>query len=334
MVAQLDRELLRVRPGLLWDRLLAWSTFEGRPLTTRGRLLNLWSRPILALLSRLPIQREVHEPLFLIGMGRSGTTFLGRLLALHPEVGFLNEPKALWHRIHEADDLIGSYSGRPGRYRIAAEEATPERRKRAHRLHDAYLFATANGRVLVKYPEQVFRSSFVLGLFPDARFVHLVRHGADSASSVAQWNTRHRRFLRGERHDWWGVESRKWHLLIDEIASSEPELQGHVDALRTLGDDADRAAVEWVLTHREGLRLAAERPERVHRLRYEDLLAEPEDRLAELLDFCRLAPHPAPARYALSHRTQPAPRPRPSPPPVIHSLIEEVSRQLGYPHPG
>ena len=41
--------------------------------------------------SRLPLKGG-QNPVFIIGCGRSGTTILGRTLAEHPRVKYLNEP--------------------------------------------------------------------------------------------------------------------------------------------------------------------------------------------------------------------------------------------------
>ena len=41
---------------------------------------------------------------------------LGKILSVHKQVAFLNEPKALWFFANKEDDLIGSYSKSKGRY--------------------------------------------------------------------------------------------------------------------------------------------------------------------------------------------------------------------------
>ena len=107
MVAQLDRLYVSTRPTKAYSRLVSYLLFEGRPLTTKGQWINPLVAAHFGLEKRLPQFRQVKQPVFILGTGRSGTTILGLILSLHRDVGFLNEPKALWHSVNPADDLIG-----------------------------------------------------------------------------------------------------------------------------------------------------------------------------------------------------------------------------------
>ena len=125
MVAQLDRTYLRYRPSRVWARLVSYALFEGRPLTTKGQWFNPIVFGLAKVLRRLPPIVEVREPLYVVGTGRSGTTILGIILSMHPDVGFLNEPKALWAGLHDEEDLIGSYNDNKANYRLGTADATP-----------------------------------------------------------------------------------------------------------------------------------------------------------------------------------------------------------------
>lgn len=298
MIAQVDSNYIRMRPTKFWNRLVSYALFEGRPLTTRGRWINPLIFAHFALEQRLPQLRQVRKPIFIIGTGRSGTTVLGVLLSMHREVGFLNEPKALWHAIHPGEDLIGSYSRSEACYRLGEDVASQEMEQRAHRLYGAYLFATGAQRVVDKYPEMVFRVPFIRKLFPDAKFLFLVRNGWDTCHSIGLWSKR-RGIQKGQEiQDWWGANDRKWHFLIDQVASADPLFESSIELIRGLVGHTDRAVAEWVLTMREGLRLCRDRSDYMQLVRYEELVGAPEMVLQNILEFCELSEDSKVFQYA------------------------------------
>lgn len=288
MIAQLDYLYPKIRLTKVIPRLLSYALFEGRPVTTRGRWINPLVFAHFAMEKRLPQLKAVRKPIFVLGTGRSGTTVLGMVLSMHREVAFLNEPKALWHAIHSGEDLIGSYSRGLASYRLAAAEATPKRRRHAHRLFGAYLAATLAERVVDKYPELIFRVPFVKALFPDAKFLFLVRNGWDTCHSIRGWSNRLGQQAGDETHDWWGVNRRKWNLLVEQLVPEHSDLAPHAEAMRTWTSHSNMAAVEWIVTMREGLALLEQYPHDVLRLTYEELCTDPRQVLRNLTEFLRL----------------------------------------------
>jgi hypothetical protein len=294
MVAQLDRTFLRIAPGRAASRLVGYSLFEGRPATTRGR----WWNPVVFGNLRLAARRadtRVDRPVFIVGMGRSGTTLLGRILAAHPSVGFLNEPKALWHVIRDDEDIIGSYDAqRAGRLYLGAADADENVRRRGRALFAWYLRASRSQRVLDKYPELVFRHSFVRAIFPDARFIIAVRSPWSTLKSVVGWSNS---YADGSA-DWWGVRDQKWDVLWRQGVL---ERAGNCDLaaldLANEGDHHTRAALEWVIAMREAVSLASV-DRRACVVRYEDLLQNPREVVGRTLSFCELATSPRTESYA------------------------------------
>ena len=333
MVAQLDRDYCTTRPARALARLLSYAAFEGRPLTTRGR----WINPLLEAAGRRIARgadRQVQEPLFILGTGRSGTTVLGKILSLHRHVGWLNEPKLMWHIACEHEDLNGNYTLEPARYRLEADDADAATQQAMHSLYHSYLSATRNRRVLDKYPELVFRVPFVQRIFPDARFVLLLRNGYDTCRSISRWSASHGNNEAGVAADWWGLEDRKWHCLVDELVRSDPALAPNADTIATFSDHTHRAAVEWDLSMREAMRVAGELPDATLRVRYEDLLAAPADTVSDILKFAGLAHDQTVLDYAA--RTL-RPRRRSTPagetlqlPSAIAGSFGATMRALGY----
>lgn len=330
MIAQLDPIYIKARYSKVFSRLLSYGLFEGRPVTTRGRWINPVVFALFALERRLPQLKQVEQPIFILGTGRSGTTVLGLVLSMHRQVGFLNEPKALWHMIHPEEDIIGNYSRGAARYRLTAADATAAVCQTAQRLFGVYLAMTFSQRIVDKYPELIFRVPFVRAIFPDAHFLFLVRNGWDTCHSIAGWSAQFGRKQHTEQHDWWGVNRRKWHLLVEQVVAYDDILGRQVDVIKRFERHIDLAAVEWIVTMREGLRLMQELPHCVHMLRYEDLTASPEAVLADIWHVCALPPD-AKALYYAQEILHPVPSKAPlALSPSIRPAFEETMSALGY----
>jgi hypothetical protein len=291
MIAQLDKTYIKTSKKKTYNRLYSHFFFQGRPLTTPHQFLNgTMIFPAMRLLSGLPKMKKVEKPIFILGIGRSGTTIIGVLLSMHKDVGFLNEPKAAWHFFHGEEDLIGTYSMKPARYRMSAADVKPFTIQRAHKLYGNYLaFGMAN-RVVDKYPELLFRYSFVEKIFPDAKFLVIVRNGINVSRSIARWSVENTRHINGEVHNWWGRDNRKYFYLVDQLASGEENFRGHENEIRNFTREEDKAAVEWILNMRESLALEKQHPENVMLFRYEDLVADPREILGKIEKFSDL-PH-------------------------------------------
>jgi len=330
MVAQLDADYVHTRPSRALSRLISHVLLQGRPLTTSGRWLNPLLFAQFALVKRLPQLREVSKPIFILGTGRSGTTILGKLLSIHPDVNFLNEPKALWHAVYPYEDLIGSYSRGQARYRLGEEDVTPGIDRAVHRIYGYCLAITGSQRIVDKYPEMLFRVAFVRALFPDAKLIFLVRNGWDAARSITGWSSDEGKQKGQEVHDWWGADRRKWHLLVRDVIAADPAFAGIYEQVTTGTRHEDMAAVEWIATMREGLRLMQSLPDLLHCVRFEELTAHPAQSLADLSAFCELPEDATLLSYA-QRVIRPVPR---KPPltlsPAIKNLFSETMQAMGY----
>jgi len=330
VIAQLDPDYLRARPLKAVTRVLSWALFEGRPVTTRGRWINPFVFGLLAVARRLPVRSVPSAPLYIVGTGRSGTTILGKVLSLHPDVGFLNEPKAMWHAAVPGEDVIGSYDRGPARFRMDADDVTPDAVRALRRMFGVYAAVTGVRRIVDKYPELVFRVPLVRRVFPDARFIFLVRDGFDTVRSIDQWSDRLGVDEGDEVHDWWGVDDRKWRLMTEELVPADPELGPVAGEIRSLDAHRDRAATEWIVTMREGLSRRDEHPEAFRMVRYEDLTRHPAETVAGLLQWSGLPEDRATLEYA-GRTLHPVPRKEAVP---LSSCIEPaflaMMARLGY----
>ena len=331
MIAQINSDYIKTRPIKALTRLMSYVLFEGRPVTTKGR----WINPLVFSLLKMFASnnnryKPVEKPIFILGTGRSGTTILGIVLSMHREIGYLNEPKAMWHLIHPHEDIIGNYSQADAKYRLTAEDATNEMCQRASQLFGAYLAATRSKRLVDKYPELIFRVDFVRALFPDARFIFLARNGWDTCHSIATWSKRLGVQINSEKHDWWGVNDRKWRLLVEQLVKTAPVFSQSADEVKHIDRHLDRAAVEWVVTMREGLHLMQTSPDYIHLIRFEDLTLQPDETLSALCEFCELTTdatfreyarqtlHPVPAKESFDIH------------PKIAPLFHDTMKEMGY----
>lgn len=298
MFAQIDHAMIEKRKAKLPGRVVCWALIEGRPLTTKGQWINGLVFALYRLAQWLPGRKGGDQPIYIIGTGRSGTTILGKLFAMHKDTVFLNEPKAAWHFIHGEEDLAGSYSTGPARVFLAPGEAKPAMARKLSRIYSWALRWGMARRVVDKYPELVFRVEFVQALFQRARFVAILRDGVDTCASVTQWSRRKGEMQGEETHDWWGRDGRKWRLLVEQVVPRHPDLAPLQARLAKAEDHRDRAAVEWIVAMRAARDAAAAHPDTIMAFRYEDLCSHPKDVLPAMLDFCGLARDPVFDEYA------------------------------------
>jgi sulfotransferase family protein len=330
MIAQLDKDYLRTRPTKAVSRVIAHLLLQGRPLTTPMRWLNPLLFAQYGLAKHLPLSGAIDRPVFVLGTGRSGTTILGKVLGMHRDLLFLNEPKALWHSACPLDDCIGSYQSGDARYTLDASDANDATARAIRKLYRYALLVTFSKRILDKYPEMIFRTPFVRAIFPDAKLLFLVRNGYDALRSITAWSRRSGRETQAGREDWWGLDNRKWKLLVRDVVAKDEALASRVQEIGRLTRDEDMAAVEWVVTMRTGLRLMAEQPGLLHEVRYETLCQQPEKVLTSVCGFCGLGDDPAFLSYA-SRTLSPVPAREQTPiSPIIADVFTDTMHRLGY----
>lgn len=122
------------------------------------------------------MSKRLEKPIFIIGAARSGTTMLSHhLLAHHPAVAFWSEPAHVWrfgHAYRSSD-------------RLTARDVTPRIRAFIVEQFSAFLRESGKSRFMEKTPSNCFRLPFIFEIFPDAKFVHILRDGRDVAASAS-----------------------------------------------------------------------------------------------------------------------------------------------------
>ncbi len=216
----------------------------------------------------------LHKPCFVVGCGRSGTSLLARCLAAHPETAvYPGEANELWHphaypwHACPLHDRLPPYWKDPAeftRVSLASRSLSDTR----HLLSAFRRFRAASGNpVFVNKSAMIaFMLRDIVNLFPDARFIHIVRDGRAAAASYAR-----KQYDKSERYPEafaaLGKEAR-FDAVLDACARC---WQGHVREI-------SRRSRELALG------------DRFLEIRYEGLCEDPAGVLRGIADFLGLPP--------------------------------------------
>lgn len=255
----IDPTPVPVRASTLADLLRRTLKTERLNRRKLGRARRHGLRPILA-----SIRPALHRPIFLFGAARSGTTFLGECLGMLPEVSYHHEPvatKAAGRNVYE-----GTWGYRRSRTFFRSVYAWLMR----YQLEGDLRFCE-------KTPTNAFLLPFLSRVFPDARFVHIIRDGRDVAASHLQrpWlradaATSGKREPGGYAYGPWAP----WWVAAPEREAFES------------GPDELRMSMAWRRYTAAALESGpALGPERYLEVRYEAMVRDPRLVGTDLLDF-------------------------------------------------
>lgn len=219
------------------------------------------------------LDQLAEGPIFVTGHARSGTTWVYDLMTSHPEVagvleswmfvrdfgfaGLFDQWTPELHQLGRRDrgQAVG-LSQMVSRDELATELRAFVGGLLARRLEPQHRF------LVEKSPMPYMEIGPAAEVFPDARFIHVVRDGRDVAVS-----------LRAAGRSWF----RPW----TQFAAG-----GQLGRLRALRD----AGRSWTRTVGRLRRLGESLGDRYTEVSYEQLAAEPADSLRRLFDFCAI-PH-------------------------------------------
>lgn len=240
---------------------------------------------------------RIRQPIFIVGVGRSGSTAFHQVFCGHPRVAWLSRlaaryPSNPWRSrllLHGLDfPLVDQYvlrafdpseayefwdhyfRGFSKPYRdLTAADVTERARSLLPEAFSAIL-TSKRERLLAKITGWP-RIGFLQGVFPDAKFIHVVRDGRAVANSLLNV-------------DWWfgwlGPSNWIWGELTIE---QREEWDRHGQSFVAL------AGIQWKL-----LMKAMENAKRgldgssLLEIRYEDFCTDPEECFRQVTDFCCL----------------------------------------------
>jgi hypothetical protein len=239
-----------------------------------------------------------------VGAARSGTNFLGEVLSQHPLLAYWRRPKYIWRygNAWKPDDCLSSSDARPRVVRYI------------HKQFGEFLRRSGKERLLVCTQANSLSLGFVNAVFPRGKIVHIIRDGREVAASQKQeWQT-HNALTRpiGNRPPYWKlVADRMREVPLVDLPAYFVEFLGTTWTMlarskyrysmgpkirdwKRLKRQMDRmafAALSW----RECVTAArsvgrALPPGRYYEIKFEDLVARPEEAIPPLLEFLELPP--------------------------------------------
>lgn len=122
-----------------------------------------------------------HVPIFIVGMHRSGTTLLERMLAGHSQVGDAGETSSFHAEMELALDRAAP-AGPDAAFVEAARGADFTRVARGYAERARWL-SRGNAWFTEKLPQNFLNVGFIAKALPQARFLHLVRDPMDTCFS-------------------------------------------------------------------------------------------------------------------------------------------------------
>ncbi len=200
-----------------------------------------------------PFEQLVQDPIFIVGAARSGTTWVFDILTAHPNVAGVYES---W--LFTSNNGLGSL--------FTPAHWPPKKSGLGNLVKREYLIAHVRdlltsimGNVLKpehhflveKSPSHLFAMPLISEIFPDARFIHVLRDGRDVNVSVR-------------------VASRSW-----------------VPSWReTFGRSVKTSARAWKDAVRRARCDGEKQGERFFEIRYEEIHGDPFSAYRRLFDFC------------------------------------------------
>lgn len=217
-------------------------------------------------------------PIFILGVPRSGTTLLRTILDSHPAIAC--GPETPWLGGHQPRSVMELWRflredrhGYVASYGMPPELVTAAAREFVDRLLSEYARSRGKRRWAEKTPDNALYVPFLLELFPDAKVIHLVRDGLDTAASTCIVEE-HRK----------GIS--KFHENHLGLGPGVPPVP----------NEPFTAVLRWRHWNRLIERSTSGR--QIFRIRYEHLVTRPEATLRALMDYLGETFEPSMLEYA------------------------------------
>lgn len=217
------------------------------------------------------------SPIFIVGCGRSGTTLLGKILSLHPEVKYLNERRDIWEYAYPETDIWSKEAeDKGGKLLLTAKDEVYSKSELLRSKMIDELLINNKSILIEKLPINAFRLNFLNEIFPNSKYIHIFRNGFDVAKSIEE------RCINGK---WYGKNSYKL-AKLHEYAVSVANTRILPEICNTYFENG---LLEWRLSTESIVKyLSSISNKRYVELSYDSLLRNTDFSLTKIFKFLRL----------------------------------------------
>jgi len=228
-------------------------------------------------LRRLRSPKPLVAPVFIVGSPRTGTTILGTILGCQGDVFFLSEARPIWFRaVPELDESRFHWANGEvwGRILLTERDYSDSAKQSLDSDFGKFLRWSRKKRLMEKFPQNLFRIPWLRAMWPDAKFVQILRDPFSTTASKAQsWPSIDEKQLPGV-----AIRRRMYGELFPQYAAL-------LDSARTA---YEWYLFEWRIDTEMGERLAAAMPHQLRIVRLEDAQIDPEPFCAGICEFAGL----------------------------------------------
>lgn len=122
-----------------------------------------------------------EQPVFIVGIPRSGTTLVEQILASHPSVHGAGELPLMQSMVEQISQENGIPLGYPRLVEVTAPRDLPKLAR--HYLNRVSALAPGKARIIDKMPANFLYAGFIHALLPNARIIHCRRDPVDTCLS-------------------------------------------------------------------------------------------------------------------------------------------------------
>jgi hypothetical protein len=148
--------------------------------------VNFFTKPNIKKWNNLKLSNPKRDPIFLVGFPRSGTTLLDTILRSHPLIEVVEEKPI----INQLVDSLNKLSKKGLKNLEKINETQVEKLRKVYfDSFDAQIKSKNNSKIYIdKLPLNIVYAGEIIRIFPNAKFIVLIRHPYDCVFSCFMQN--------------------------------------------------------------------------------------------------------------------------------------------------